>query len=163
MGFSFSFSGIRWLRLLFGREFNLSDTLELWDALLADSCPPSLADQLVISLLMSVRELLLKYDYPDAVQLLMKLPSNLSVRHIVCFALHLKDPLRFPKPTGSPFHHGERRMPSGQMTGRYVHEKKISRVYLDTALSATFNLQIQESDCPISFASEARFRIQQKP
>jgi len=111
--------GIRWLRLLFGREFNLADTLELWDALLADSCPPSLADQLVISLLMSVRELLLKYDYPDAVQLLMKLPSNLSVRHIVCFALHLKDPLRFPKPTGSPFHHGERRMPSGQMTGRF--------------------------------------------
>merc|ERR1719466_408090 len=43
--------GIRWLRLLFGREFNLADTLELWDALLADSCPPSLADQLVISLL----------------------------------------------------------------------------------------------------------------
>jgi len=111
--------GIRWLRLLFGREFNLADTLELWDALLADSCPPSLADQLVISLLMSVRELLLKYDYPDAVQLLMKLPSNLSVRHIVGFALHLKDPLRFPKPTGSPFHHGERRMPSGQMTGRF--------------------------------------------
>jgi len=111
--------GIRWLRLLFGREFNLADTLELWDALLADSCPPSLADQLVISLLMSVRELLLKYDYPDAVQLLMKLPSNLSVRHIVSFALHLKDPLRFPKPTGSPFHHGERRMPSGQTTSRF--------------------------------------------
>ena len=86
-----------------------------------NGCTPSLADQLVISLLMSVRELLLKYDYPDAVQLLMMLPSNLSVRHIVSFALHLKDPLRFPKPTGSPFHHGERRMPSGQMTGRYVH------------------------------------------
>ena len=98
--FAIPFLGIRWLRLLFGREFNLPDTLELWDALLADSCPPSLADQLVIALLMSVRELLLKYDYPDAVQLLMKLPSNLSVHYATQFALHLKDPIRFPKPTG---------------------------------------------------------------
>ena len=159
---SFSCPGIRWLRLLFGREFNLADTLELWDALLADSCPPSLADQLVISLLISVRELLLKYDYPDAVQLLMKLPSNLSVRHIVCFALHLKDPLRFPKPTGSPFHHGERRMPSGQMTGRYVHVNFEGIIILCTQFHL-FDLQIQESDCPISSASETRFWIQQKP
>jgi len=95
--------GIRWLRLLFGREFSFRDTLVVWDAILADSCPPSLADQIVVSLLMSVRELLLKYDYPDAVQLLMKLPSNLSVVHIISFALHLKDPLRFAKPTGSAF------------------------------------------------------------
>lgn len=115
--------GIRWLRLLFGREFLFADTLVLWDAILADSCPPSLADQLVVSLLMSVRELLLKYDYPDAVQLLMKLPSNLSVRHIISFALHLKDPLRWAKPSGSAFHHGEskeRKMPgTSQETSRF--------------------------------------------
>merc|ERR1719483_1367296 len=84
--------GIRWLRLLFGREFCLSDTLLVWDAILAEGDIVSLVDQLVVSLLISVRELLLKYDYPDAVQLLMKLPSNLSVGYITGLALHLKDP-----------------------------------------------------------------------
>lgn len=98
--------GIRWLRLLFGREFAFRDTLLLWDAIFADSCPPSLCDQLVVSLLMAVRELLLKYEYQDAVQLLMKLPSNLSVTYCAQFALHLKDPIRFPKPSGSAFTHG---------------------------------------------------------
>ena len=72
----------------------------LWDAIFADSCPPSLCDQLVVSLLMALRDLLLRYEYADAVQLLMKLPSNLSVHYCTLFALHLKDPLRFPKPTG---------------------------------------------------------------
>ena len=49
---------------------------------------------------MALRDLLLRYDYQDAVQLLMKLPSNLSVHYATQFALHLKDPIRFPKPTG---------------------------------------------------------------
>lgn len=95
--------GIRWLRLLFGREFQFRETLMLWDAIFADSCPPSLCDQLVVSLLMALRDLLLRYEYQDAVQLLMKLPSNLSVIYCTQFALHLKDPIRFPKPTGSAF------------------------------------------------------------
>ena len=98
--------GIRWLRLLFGREFVFRDTLLLWDAIFADSCPPSLCDQLVVSLLMSIRDLLLRYEYQDAVQLLMKLPSNLSVTYVTQFALHLKDPIRFPKPSGSAFERG---------------------------------------------------------
>lgn len=98
--------GIRWLRLLFGREFVFRDTLLLWDAIFADSCPPRLCDQLVVSLLMAIRDLLLRYEYQDAVQLLMKLPSNLSVTYCTQFALHLKDPIRFPKPSGSAFAHG---------------------------------------------------------
>merc|ERR1719233_548015 len=98
--------GIRWLRLLFGREFAFRDTLLLWDVIFADSCPPRLCDQLMVSLLMAVRDLLLKYEYQDAVQLLMKLPSNLSVTYCTQFALHLKDPLRFPKPGGSAFAQG---------------------------------------------------------
>ena len=38
-----SFFCARWLRLLFGREFQFVDTLTLWDAIFADSCPPGLA------------------------------------------------------------------------------------------------------------------------
>ena len=33
-----------------------------------------------------------RYDYHDSVQLLMKLPSNLSVFYCSQFALYLKDP-----------------------------------------------------------------------
>ena len=39
---------------------------------------------------MCVRDLLLVYEYTDAVSLLMKLPSNISVSFVVSFALHLK-------------------------------------------------------------------------
>jgi len=92
--------GIRWLRLLFGREFVFRDTLLLWDFIFADSNPPGLCDQLVVSLLMAVRDPLLKYEYQDAVQLLMKLPSDLSVTYCAQFALHLKYPLQFPEPSG---------------------------------------------------------------
>ena len=71
-------------------------------------CPLGLADQITVALLMSVRDLLLVYDYTDAVSLLMKLPSNISVSHVVASALHLKDPLRFPKQAGSAFDTGAR-------------------------------------------------------
>lgn len=107
--------GIRWLRLLFGREFLFHDTLVLWDAIFADSCPPGLADQMVVSLLMAVRERILNSEYPEVVSLLMKLPTNIDVSYIVSHALHLKDPLRFAKPPGSPFHSGS--LPKQEQNG----------------------------------------------
>ena len=84
----------------------------LWDTIFADSCPPSLCDQLVVALLVALRDLLLRYDYQDAVQLLMKLPSNLSVFYCSQFALYLKDPIRFPKPSGTAFTCGARDSPT---------------------------------------------------
>ena len=111
--------GIRWLRLLFGREFSFRDTLLLWDTIFADSCPPSLCDQLVVALLVALRDLLLRYDYQDAVQLLMKLPSNLSVFYCSQFALYLKDPIRFPKPSGTAFTCGKRDPPTVPVNQRW--------------------------------------------
>jgi len=116
--------GIRWLRLLFGREFLFKDTLLLWDAIFADSCPPRLCDQLVVSLLMAVRDLLLRYDYQDAVQLLMKLPSNLSVTYCTQLALHLKDPIRFPRPGGSAFDGGHLPSNRGKRPSKYENKHK---------------------------------------
>ena len=95
--------GIRWLRLLFGREFVFRDTLLLWDTIFADSNLPGLCDQLVVSLLMALRDKLLEYEYHDAVQLLMKHPSDLNVTYCTQFALHLKDPRRFAEPIGPAF------------------------------------------------------------
>jgi hypothetical protein len=39
------FPFFRWLRVLFSREFSFLDTLVIWDAIFADSCPPGLVDQ----------------------------------------------------------------------------------------------------------------------
>ena len=91
----------------------------LWDTIFADSCPPSLCDQLVVALLVALRDLLLRYDYQDAVQLLMKLPSNLSVFYCSQFALYLKDPIRFPKPSGTAFTCGARDPPTAPVSHRW--------------------------------------------
>ncbi|CAG0892581.1 unnamed protein product [Darwinula stevensoni] len=48
--------GIRWLRLLFGREFPYRDLLCVWDAIFATGTSLSLVDHLFASLLIAVRQ-----------------------------------------------------------------------------------------------------------
>lgn len=46
----------RWLRLLFGREFQLLDLLVLWDAIFAESVHFELINYIVVAMLISIRE-----------------------------------------------------------------------------------------------------------
>jgi hypothetical protein len=46
----------RWLRVLFGREFQLENTLVLWDTLFADSARLDLADYVCVAMLCYVRD-----------------------------------------------------------------------------------------------------------
>lgn len=46
----------RWLRLLFGREFQLFDLLMLWDAIFAEAHEFELTDYVVVAMLISIRE-----------------------------------------------------------------------------------------------------------
>lgn len=48
--------GIRWLRLLFGREFALQDLLLLWDAIFGDSEELSLINFIVVAMLIRIRD-----------------------------------------------------------------------------------------------------------
>jgi TBC1 domain family protein 5 len=48
--------GIRWLRLLFGREFPMQDLLFLWDALLVDRPALDLVDSVCLALLIQIRD-----------------------------------------------------------------------------------------------------------
>lgn len=67
--------GIRWLRLLFTREFSYDASLILWDAILAeDSCSLRLADFLCLSMLLRIRDCLLDSDYSSALQTILKYP-----------------------------------------------------------------------------------------
>uniref|UniRef100_A0A914CC24 Rab-GAP TBC domain-containing protein n=1 Tax=Acrobeloides nanus TaxID=290746 RepID=A0A914CC24_9BILA len=90
--------GIRWLRLMFGREFPMHDLLFLWDAILADRPQLVLVDYIFIAMLVLIRHLLLCSDYSTCLQYLMRYPPTADIHTFIQFSLHLKSPKKFPKP-----------------------------------------------------------------
>ncbi|KAJ2720286.1 hypothetical protein GGI07_004693 [Coemansia sp. Benny D115] len=68
--------GLRWLRLLFGREVGgLHSVLQLWDLLLADAGGPlQLVDWVGVVLLLANRRRLVHADYADCLATLLHLP-----------------------------------------------------------------------------------------
>ncbi|GBN45235.1 TBC1 domain family member 5 [Araneus ventricosus] len=90
--------GIRWLRLLFGREFTIHDLLIVWDAIFADSITFHLVDYIFLAMLISIRDLLLKGDYATCLSHLMRFPNVVDVHYIVDLALHLREPDRVKMP-----------------------------------------------------------------
>ncbi|KAG1663099.1 TBC1 domain family member 5 [Nymphon striatum] len=92
--------GIRWLRLLFGREFSLQDLLVVWDALFADGPSLGLVDYVFVSMLIYIRHLLLTTDYAKCLQFLMRYPAITDVNYIIKYSLFLRDPMKYVKPIG---------------------------------------------------------------
>ncbi|XP_064397885.1 TBC1 domain family member 5-like [Halichondria panicea] len=90
--------GIRWIRLLFGREFPLPSVLELWDALLADGPSLGLVDYMCVAMLMHMRDVLTGGDYSTCMQYLMHFPPVYEVNYLVQRALHLRNPSVYPSP-----------------------------------------------------------------
>ncbi|KAF8790069.1 TBC1 domain family member 5 like protein [Argiope bruennichi] len=90
--------GIRWLRLLFGREFTIHDLLIVWDAIFADSITFHLVDYIFVAMLISIRDLLLKGDYATCLSHLMRFPNVVDAHYIVDLALHLREPDRIKMP-----------------------------------------------------------------
>ncbi|KAK1505982.1 WD repeat domain-containing protein [Colletotrichum costaricense] len=66
---------IRWIRLLFGREFPFDETLVLWDTLFAVDPSLSLIDLICVAMLLRIRWSLLEADYSVCLQLLLKYPA----------------------------------------------------------------------------------------
>ncbi|CAH8453636.1 unnamed protein product [Schistosoma mattheei] len=73
----------RWLSLLLAREFMLPDVLLLWDTLFSDPHRFNLLPYVCCSMLIGIRDQLLKADFPTAVQLVQNYPSNVDVMHIL--------------------------------------------------------------------------------
>eukprot|EP00795_Rhopilema_esculentum_P014484 gene14484-5547_t len=90
--------GIRWIRLLFGREYPLPGLLYLWDAMFADGRTLDLADFVFIAMLMHIRNFLLKNDYTACLMQLMKYPASVDAKMILRKALALKS----SKPSSIP-------------------------------------------------------------
>lgn len=58
---------IRWLRLLFGREFEFKDVLKLWDILFAENLNVEIIDMACVAILLRLRWQLIDADYTTAI------------------------------------------------------------------------------------------------
>ncbi|KAK0129604.1 hypothetical protein ONS96_000169 [Cadophora gregata f. sp. sojae] len=85
---------IRWIRLLFGREFPFDDLLALWDTLLAEDPGLDLVDMVCVAMLLRIRWQLLEANYSFALMLLLKYPPPVSPNGPHTFvndAIYLRD------------------------------------------------------------------------
>nr|XP_056713998.1 TBC1 domain family member 5 [Euleptes europaea] len=95
--------GLRWVRLLFGREFSLQDLLVIWDALFADSITLDLVDYVFLAMLLYIRDALISSNYQTCLGLLMHYPPIGDVHSLILRALFLRDPKRNPRPVTYQF------------------------------------------------------------
>ncbi|CRK88223.1 CLUMA_CG002004, isoform A [Clunio marinus] len=95
---SMGFFGIRWLRLLFGREFNLLDLLILWDAIFGVGENLIFTHYVLVAMLVHVRDKLIPSEYPECMSYLMRYPQDADVMLIIRHALFMKSPEKFPCP-----------------------------------------------------------------
>lgn len=95
--------GIRWLRLLFGREFPLQDLLVLWDAIFAEGENFELVNYIVAAMLIAIRCHLLSGDYTTCMTYLMRYPGAVDISYIIEHALFLRDPQKHSLPAMTSF------------------------------------------------------------
>ncbi|RCH98076.1 hypothetical protein CU098_008334 [Rhizopus stolonifer] len=69
--------GIRWIRLLFGREFEIRDLLKLWDAIFAEDATFEIVEYVCLVMLLRMRDQLLNKDYAECLSMLMR-PSQIT-------------------------------------------------------------------------------------
>ncbi|XP_035900295.1 TBC1 domain family member 5 isoform X1 [Anopheles stephensi] len=93
--------GIRWLRLLFGREFALQDLLLLWDAIFGEGDDLGLINYVVVAMLIRIRDKLIYSDYTTCLSYLMRYPSNVDIALVIRHALHMKAPKVYERPVGA--------------------------------------------------------------
>ncbi|XP_058115884.1 TBC1 domain family member 5 [Anopheles ziemanni] len=93
--------GIRWLRLLFGREFALQDLLLLWDAIFGEGNDLGLINYIVVAMLIRIRDKLIYSDYTTCLSYLMRYPTNIDIALVIRHALHMKSPKVYERPAGA--------------------------------------------------------------
>ncbi|KAF2744855.1 RabGAP/TBC [Sporormia fimetaria CBS 119925] len=85
---------LRWIRLLFGREFPLDAVLAMWDSLFAFSPSLDLVDFIAIAMLLRIRWKLVAADTNEAFTLLLRYPEPDTPPHtFINDALYLRDHL----------------------------------------------------------------------
>lgn len=76
MGIDASFYAVRWLTTLLSREFLLPDTIRLWDSMFASTHKENFLRYVCVTMVLKIRDHLLKADFATCLQLLQKYPSS---------------------------------------------------------------------------------------
>ncbi|KAH8708554.1 rab-GTPase-TBC domain-containing protein [Phaeosphaeriaceae sp. PMI808] len=85
---------LRWIRLLFGREFSLDAVFDMWDALFAIDSTLELVDMIAIAMLLRIRWDLVAADTNHAFSLLLRYPEPAVPAYtFIKDALYLRDHL----------------------------------------------------------------------
>ncbi|KAF2029343.1 RabGAP/TBC [Setomelanomma holmii] len=85
---------LRWIRLLFGREFSLDAVFDMWDALFAIDSTLELVDMISIAMLLRIRWDLVAADTNEAFSLLLRYPEpEVPAYTFIKDALYLRDHL----------------------------------------------------------------------
>ncbi|KAM3579718.1 hypothetical protein VKS41_007802 [Umbelopsis sp. WA50703] len=66
--------GLRWIRLLFGRELDIDSLLLLWDAIFAEDPSLNIVEYISLVFLIRIRDKLVEGEYADCLSLLMRYP-----------------------------------------------------------------------------------------
>ncbi|KAK3752394.1 hypothetical protein QZH41_008592, partial [Actinostola sp. cb2023] len=74
--------GLRWIRLLFSREFPFQDILVIWDALFAEGSHLDLVEYIYIVMLQTIRNKLMAGNYTTCLSYLMKFPRVHNDVHV---------------------------------------------------------------------------------
>ncbi|KAF9574406.1 TBC1 domain, member 5 [Mortierella alpina] len=82
--------GIRWLRLLFSREFPMDNVLSLWDGIFANGPSLEICIFLGVALLLRIRDELLEEDFAGCLHKLMRYPSVKDIHQFLPQALRLQ-------------------------------------------------------------------------
>lgn len=70
---------MRWLRMLFSREFSFNEIILLWTGLFAEDSELKLLEYVVVAMLLRIREAILtQHDYTNTLQLLLRYPLPIS-------------------------------------------------------------------------------------
>jgi len=83
---------LRWVRLLFGREFHLDDVLIIWDAIFAYGKQLILVDYICLAMLLYIRDQLLQMDFNGCLKRLFNYPPVEDVTIFIERAQRLLDP-----------------------------------------------------------------------
>jgi len=82
---------LRWIRLLFGREFPLDDVFDMWDVLFAIDSSLELVDMISVSMLLRIRWELLAADTNEAFALVLRYPKPAAPAYtLIKDALYLR-------------------------------------------------------------------------
>lgn len=83
---------LRWIRILFGREFHLEDTVTVWDSVFAFDDHFGFIDHMAVAMLIFIRSQLLSKEFADCIKRLQKYPPVEDVTTLIEHAIALTKP-----------------------------------------------------------------------